>query len=88
MGHGWWIFDLPEADMGCHPSSDKLGQHSGAHHISFYCDNINETVESLRAKGVEFVNDITDMGYGFAILFKMPGEMVGELYQPNYQKAS
>ena len=25
VGDGWLIFDLPEADMGCHPADDKDG---------------------------------------------------------------
>ena len=30
-GEGWLIFDLPEADMGCHPAdpSDEQGKASG-----------------------------------------------------------
>ena len=25
VGDGWLIFDLPEADMGCHPATDEAG---------------------------------------------------------------
>ena len=44
VGEGWLIFDLPEADMGCHPLEEK-GLPSGTAHISFYCDDIRTTVE-------------------------------------------
>ena len=37
VGEGWLIFDLPEADMGCHPA-DAEGAPSGTPDISFYCD--------------------------------------------------
>ncbi|HEV3144446.1 MAG TPA: VOC family protein, partial [Gemmataceae bacterium] len=45
VGEGWLIFDLPEADMGCHPE-DLQYEHarSGMQHISFYCDDIEKTV--------------------------------------------
>lgn len=29
VGDGWLIFELPEADMGCHPTEDR-GLPSGA----------------------------------------------------------
>ena len=45
VGGGWLIFDLPEADMGCHPAEEKgHGQPSGTHAISFYCEDIEKTV--------------------------------------------
>src|SRR6266699_3118833 len=40
VGQGWLIFDLPEAEMGCH-SADAEGAPSGTHQISFYCDDVN-----------------------------------------------
>jgi len=54
VGEGWLIFDLPEADMGCHPSADGGvgGPPSGSRDVSFYCDEIRTTVEELRARGV------------------------------------
>lgn len=82
VGDGWLIFDLPEADMGFHPG-DKP-----EHSISFYCDNIEQTVEELKAKGVEFTRPITDEGYGLATAFTIPGDVEVELYQPKYDKSS
>jgi hypothetical protein len=35
VGGGWLIFDLPEADMGCHPADDGEGATSGTADISF-----------------------------------------------------
>lgn len=86
VGDGWLIFDLPEADMGCHPADASDGVPSGTHHISFYCDDIEATVKELRARGVEFVDEITDRGYGLTVHFKMPGDVEVELYQPQYTK--
>src|SRR5271166_1126629 len=40
VGGGWLIFDLPEADMGCHPADPEHGAPSGKHDISFYGDDL------------------------------------------------
>jgi catechol 2,3-dioxygenase-like lactoylglutathione lyase family enzyme len=88
VGEGWLLFDLPEADMGCHPADDSgaHGKASGTHDISFYCDDIEATVEELRAKGVEFVSGIEDAGFGLVTHFLMPGEVRVQLYEPHYEK--
>jgi catechol 2,3-dioxygenase-like lactoylglutathione lyase family enzyme len=86
VGGGWLIFDLPEADMGCHPADKDDGAPSGTHHISFYCDNIEKTVTELKARGVEFVDGIADRGYGLVTHFKMPGDFQVQLYEPRYSK--
>ena len=85
-GEGWLIFDLPEADMGCHPVEGEDIKHSGRHDISFYCDDINKTVEELKSRGVEFTDEITSQGYGHVIHFIMPGNVKVQLYQPLYEK--
>ncbi len=85
VGGGWLIFDIPEADMGCHPANAADGTPSGTHYVSFYCDNIEETVGELTARGVEFLDEISDVGYGLAIHFEMPGGVPVELYQPSYK---
>jgi predicted enzyme related to lactoylglutathione lyase len=87
VGEGWLIFNLPEADMGCHPTEKGEGNPpSGTHYISFYCDDIEKTVAELKNRGVEFTGEIFDAGYGLKIHFKMPGDFEVELYQPRYTK--
>ena len=86
VGEGWLIFNLPEADMGVHPTDPAQGSPSGTHDISFYCDNIQKTVAELRAKGVQFTKEVADHGYGFVTYFKMPGNLEVQLYQPKYAK--
>lgn len=85
VGGGWLIFDLPEADMGCHPADDD-GAPSGTHDISFYCDDIHQTVKVLKAKGVKFKGKIKDRGYGLVTHFLVPGNFYVQLYQPKYKK--
>ena len=86
VGEGWLIFDLPEADMGCHPAEDVDGSRSGTHSISFYCDDLTKTVAELKGRGVEFTDAVHDAGYGLVTHFKMPGDFAVQLYQPHYAK--
>ncbi|HEV2121058.1 MAG TPA: VOC family protein [Candidatus Bathyarchaeia archaeon] len=79
-GGGWLIFDMPEADLGCHPSDRVF------HSVSFYCDDIHKTVQELKARGVEFTSGISDEGWGLLTHFRMPGDVQVELYQPKYKK--
>ena len=73
VGEGWLIFDLPEADMGVHPSDAVDGARAGTHAISFYCDDVRATVAELKGRGVVFVDDVVDAGSGLATHFRMPG---------------
>ena len=85
VGGGWLIFDAPEADLGVHPTegSDVT---SGTADISFYCDDIAETVEELKSRGVTFTQGVEDHGYGLVTFFKAPGDFKVQLYQPKYEK--
>jgi hypothetical protein len=50
-GDGWLIFALPPAELGVHPA-EGLPEASGTRHrITLMCDDINATMEELRAKG-------------------------------------
>ena len=86
VGDGWLIFDVPEAEMGCHPAEAAEGPPSGTHYLSFYCDDIRRTVAELGERGVEFTDGISDTGYGLATHFRVPGDFEVELYQPHYRR--
>lgn len=85
VGGGWLIFNAPEADLGVHPTEGSQAA-SGSADISFYCDDIVQTVTELRARGVEFTQDAEDHGYGFVTYFKVPGGFKVQLYQAKYAK--
>jgi catechol 2,3-dioxygenase-like lactoylglutathione lyase family enzyme len=85
VGGGWLIFNAPEADLGVHPTEGGEPK-SGTADISFYCDDIALTVSELRARGVEFTQDIEDHGYGLVTYFKVPGDFKVQLYQAKYAK--
>ena len=86
VGDGWLIFDMPEADMGVHPTDHPGSPPSGTHAISFYCDDIHKTVAELKSRGVEFTKGVEDQGFGLVTHFRMPGEIEVQLYQPKYAK--
>jgi hypothetical protein len=84
VGEGWLIFDLPEGDLGIHPTDP--GQAGGGHDVSFYCDDIQGTVADLKSRGVEFDGEVADHGYGLVTYFRIPGGLRVQLYEPRYQK--
>ncbi len=86
VGGGWLIFDLPDAELGVHPSDERPIAQPGIHNISFYCEDVRKTKAELESKGVEFTMDIADYGYGLVTRFKMPGGVEADLYQPQYKR--
>lgn len=89
VGGGWLIFNLPEADMGVHPTMPPDGSEnwakSGTMDISFYCDDLSGTIADLRAKGAT-VEDPTDQGFGWVAWIHAPGDFKIQLYEPKYEK--
>lgn len=83
VGGGWLIFDLQTADLGVHPVEEHSA--AGTHYVSFFCDDMDGTVADLRARGVEFLDEIVDHGYGPTIHFEIPGGIRCELYEPGYK---
>lgn len=86
VGEGWLVFDLPDAEMGCHPAEPENGVQSGTPHISFYVDDLEDAVATLQERGVEFTAPIEDHGYGLVTFFRVPGDFTVQLYQPRYQR--
>src|SRR5690348_12775723 len=86
IGHGWWIFDLPEGDLGIHPVDDP--KDAGGHDVSFYCDDIHGTVAEMKARGVTFTKEVADHGYGLVTYFEAPGGVTVQLYEPRYVKGT
>jgi catechol 2,3-dioxygenase-like lactoylglutathione lyase family enzyme len=78
-GRGWLIFALPPAEIAAHPSET-----SGRHELYLMCDHIESTVAELKAKGVEFVRDISDEGFGLMTALKVPGGGELGLYEPRH----
>jgi hypothetical protein len=78
-GGDWPVFRLPPGELGTHPTEG-----TERHELYFMCDDINDTVAELTAKGAEFDGDITDEAFGMQILVKLPdGGRLG-VYEPRY----
>jgi predicted enzyme related to lactoylglutathione lyase len=87
VGGGWLLFDVAEAEIGVHPADEsQMHAQAGTHAISLFCDDIHKTVAELKAKGVEFTNEIADQGFGLITRFRVPGGVEVDLYQPFYKK--
>ena len=86
VGGGWLIFDMPDAELGVHPTDYPESPPSGTHNLSFYCDDIYATVADLKDRGVKFDSEVIDQGYGLVTHFTMPGGVKADLYQPKYAR--
>ncbi len=88
---GWLIFKLPPAEFGIHPSGTAGdpagGAPSGRHELYLMCDDVEETVADLTAKGVEFTSPIEDQGFGRLVRLRIPGAGEIGLYQPRHATA-
>ena len=77
-GGGWLIFALPPAELAAHPAERE------AHELYLMCDDITATVEDLRGKGVEFLGDVSDEGFGLMTRLRVPGGGELGLYEPRH----
>jgi catechol 2,3-dioxygenase-like lactoylglutathione lyase family enzyme len=80
---GWLIFRTGPSELGVHPTGDTA-QH---HEITLMCDDIEQTVAELEAKGVRFTREIRDEGFGRTTMFQVPGAGDMLLYQPRHPTA-
>ena len=80
-GGGWLIFALPPAELAAHPAD--------ANGTSLYlmCDDLEATMASLTAKGVEFTQPVSDQGWGRLTALRVPGGGELGLYEPRHPTA-
>ncbi len=85
---GWLIFKQPPAELGIHRAGDPgSAAPSGHHELYLMCDNVEETVADLTAKGVEFTSAVEDQGFGQLVRLRVPGAGEIGLYQPKHTTA-
>jgi predicted enzyme related to lactoylglutathione lyase len=88
---GWLIFKTGPSELGVHPTSDNKGGEAWStnqhHEISLMCDDIEETVTELTAKGAEFTRGIRNDRFGLTTMLKVPGADEMMLYQPLHPSA-
>ncbi len=81
-GNGWLIFRLPPTELAVHPTEGTPQQ-------EFYlmCDDLDETVRQLTAKGAEVESEATAASWGTRASIRLPGGSVLPLYQPRHPTA-
>jgi catechol 2,3-dioxygenase-like lactoylglutathione lyase family enzyme len=82
-GGGWLIFKQPPAELAVHPSDGPVGQE-----LYFLCDDVEATMRDLSAKGVEFVQDISEERWGRLTRFRLPGGAEIGMYEPRHPTAT
>jgi len=64
----WLIFQSRPSEMGVHPTHSvwegKTYDHPRQHSIAIMCDDIDATVDELRAKGAQFRGPIEEREFG------------------------
>jgi catechol 2,3-dioxygenase-like lactoylglutathione lyase family enzyme len=80
---GWLIFRSGPSELGVHPS-DAGSEH---HEISLVCDDVEQTVAQLTAKGAHFVGTVEQRGFGRSIALDVPGAGQMLLYEPRHPTA-
>jgi predicted enzyme related to lactoylglutathione lyase len=88
---GWLIFKTGPSELGVHPTNETYEgttySHPRHHSISLMCDDIAATRAALESKGAEFAGPVEDMGFGLAVMLKVPGADDLMLYQPQHPEA-
>jgi hypothetical protein len=81
-GGNWLIFKLPPADIAVHPTDgpDK-------HELYLMCDDIEQTLTDLNAKGVTISHPISTQGWGLLASIKLPSGADLSIYQPRHPTA-
>jgi catechol 2,3-dioxygenase-like lactoylglutathione lyase family enzyme len=81
-GEGWLIFRLPPAEIAVHPTDGET-----KHEFYLMCDNIENMVAELSAKGVEISQPIRDEGWGLLASIRLPSGSDLPLYEPRHPVA-
>ena len=86
-GGGWLIFALPPAELGIHPGEGPTFDAGVRHQLSFMCDDLDATIDELRAKGIEIQGEPQDERWGITTTIVLPGGLDLMLYQPRHPLA-
>ena len=82
VGGGWLIFKLPPAEMAVHPT-DGLGKHE----LYLMCDDLEQTLAELTARGVTVSHAPSRQGWGRLASIKLPSGTDLSIYQPDHPTA-
>jgi hypothetical protein len=86
-GEGWLIFCLPPAELGVHPAEGPTYESGVRHQLSLMCDDIESTIQDLRAKGIVVTGEPQNEGWGITTVLNLPGDVEVMLYEPRHPVA-
>lgn len=90
-GGGWLIFKTGPSELGVHPdrweSAGEHGRTDQAYDVSLVCDDLEQTMAELAARGATFASGVTEQRWGTIIELDVPGARPLLLYQPKYDPA-
>jgi catechol 2,3-dioxygenase-like lactoylglutathione lyase family enzyme len=78
-GGGWLIFALPPAELGVH------GGENGFHQLYFICDDVNDFIAAMAAKGVS-CDPIEIQPWGRITYVALPGGGKLGLYEAHHRR--
>jgi catechol 2,3-dioxygenase-like lactoylglutathione lyase family enzyme len=76
-GGGWLIFALPPAELAVHPGAPRC-------ELYLMCDDLDATVQELRAKGAEIADEVSEERWGRLTAIRVPGGGELGLYEPHH----
>jgi catechol 2,3-dioxygenase-like lactoylglutathione lyase family enzyme len=84
-GDGWLYFALPPGELACHPGPGLVdGREEGRAELFLMCRDVHATRSELEARGAEFVDPVTDEGWGLMTRLRVPGFGSLGLYEPRH----
>jgi hypothetical protein len=81
-GGGWPIFALPPAEVAVHPSDGP-----DSHELYLMCDNLDATIASLAAKGIQTAAPVTEERWGRVTSLQLGDGSTLGIYQPKHPTA-
>jgi len=81
-GDGWLIFKLPPAEIAVHPTEGEP-----QYGFYFMCENLDASLERLRAAGAVVPEGPTDEGWGLLAEVRLPSGTQLSLYEPRHPVA-
>ena len=81
-GRGWLIFALPPAEVAVHPAEGDA-----KHELYLMCDDLDQTLADLRAKGVEQQGPVHDERWGRLTSIRIAEGTTLGIYQPKHPLA-
>ena len=77
-GGGWLIFALPPSELAVHPGDDSQ------HVLYLMCEDLKETMEQLRRRGVEVSREVVERDWGLIVEIRLPSGSALHLYEPRH----